>query len=135
MNFPLIALGCALLVAFSHRTACASAAADERNSQTQAIAPEARLATLLKEPDDYRRHQKLAALGEEMGRNDPQTGWNMLMQKLTLLPDRQAFKVALLRVWGRSQPKEALAACETVPLGEPPAPVVEVGAHDWLPFV
>lgn len=131
MNFPLIAFGCALLVAFSHRMANGSAAADERNPQNQAIAPEARLATLLKEPDDYKRHQKLALLGEEMGKNDPQAGWNMLMQKLTLLPDRQAFKVALLRVWGSNQPEEALAACETVPLGERRALAFSSALEGW----
>ncbi|HBJ88186.1 MAG TPA: hypothetical protein DDZ88_30895 [Verrucomicrobiales bacterium] len=130
MNFPLIALGCALLVVLGHRTACGNAA-DERSPQNQAIAPEARLAIILNEPDDYRRHQKLALLGEEMGRNDPQAGWSMLMHKLTLLPDQQAFKVALLRVWGHNQPKEALAACETVPLGERRALAFSSALEGW----
>lgn len=130
MNFPLITLGCVLLVVFGQHRACGSAA-DERSPQAQATSPETRLAAILKEPDDYRRHQKLAQLGEEMGKSDPQTGWNLLMQKLTLLPDRQAFKVALLRVWGSNQPKEALAACEAVPLGERRALAFSSALEGW----
>lgn len=130
MNFPLITLGCVLLVVFGQHRACGSAA-DERSPQAQATSPETRLAAILKESDDYRRHQKLAQLGEEMGKSDPQTGWNLLMQKLTLLPDRQAFKVALLRVWGSNQPKEALAACEAVPLGERRALAFSSALEGW----
>lgn len=93
--------------------------------------PIARLTIAMQERDWYLRHKQLAALGEELGRTQPEVGWNMVINEFEFLPDRQAFKMPLLRIWGRQKPLDALAACTAIPLGERRAKAISGALEGW----
>jgi hypothetical protein len=93
--------------------------------------PSVKLASILKIKDLESRHGLLSALGDEMGKTNPERGWQMVLSDFTNIPDRQVFGIQVLRHWGQKDPHAALEACKQIPVGERRALVYSAALAGW----
>lgn len=88
------------------------------------------LRSVLEELDPAKRRAALAEFGARMAERDPEKAWSVL-SSVRGLADRQAFASAVVQVWARSNPRQALQAATALPPGELQAQCAAVAAGEW----
>jgi hypothetical protein len=88
------------------------------------------LKDIIKEPIYDERHLMLRQLSIKIAVSNPESAWK-LSKKIPFVPDRIAFSVPLMRLWGREDPLKALERSRDLPDGELRLMVANSALEGW----